>query len=73
MKNFLLQRNEDESGISGTGVVAEGVEFDNGFCVMNWLTMADEKTGLGSICMYPSIKILEKIHGHDGKTVVQYI
>jgi hypothetical protein len=26
-RRFILQRNEDVSGMSGTGIVAEGVEF----------------------------------------------
>ncbi len=34
MRRFQLNRIVDESGVSGTGVVAQGVEFDNGFCAM---------------------------------------
>ena len=30
MKVFYLKREEDESGISGTGRVAQGFVFDNG-------------------------------------------
>ena len=30
MNSFILRRLEDVSGVSGTGVVAEGVEFSNG-------------------------------------------
>jgi hypothetical protein len=30
MKRFHLFRNKDYSGISGVGVVAEGVEFTDG-------------------------------------------
>ena len=30
MKIFYLNRTEDESGISGTGRVAQGFVFDNG-------------------------------------------
>ena len=30
MKMFYLKRGEDESGVSGTGRVAQGFIFDNG-------------------------------------------
>ena len=38
MQRFSLKRLEDETGISGTGYVAEGVEFTHGKCVLVWLT-----------------------------------
>ena len=38
MKLFELHRLEDETGVSGTGVVAQGVIFDNGRCALTWLT-----------------------------------
>lgn len=62
MRNFLLYRGEDETGISGTGLVAEGVEFYNGQCVLQWLTKP------GSIGVYNSLEDLLVIHGHQGKT-----
>lgn len=59
---FHLERDEDESGVSGTGVVAEGIVFSNGKVVMSWLT---EHT---SIAVYENMAHLEAIHGHGGKT-----
>lgn len=35
---FHLKRNTDQSGKSGTGVVAEGCEFTDGVVVIRWLT-----------------------------------
>ena len=35
-KLFQLKRNIDNSGISGTGIVAEGVVFPNGKVVVCW-------------------------------------
>lgn len=64
MKLFWLMRDEDESGVSGTGLVAEGVQFAGGQCALHWLT---EYT---SVSIYPDIITLEKIHGHQGKTKV---
>jgi len=66
MRYFYLRRIEDESGTSGTGIVAEGVEFTNGQCVLHWLTQ------FSSIAIYPTIKELINIHGHNGKTVIEY-
>ena len=34
MKLFQLHRHEDESGVSGTGIVAEGVQFSDGKCAL---------------------------------------
>lgn len=66
MKTFKLVRLIDETGISGTGEVAEGAEFANGKCAMQWLTQVN------SIAIYNSIQELELIHGHGGKTLVKW-
>lgn len=67
MKRFLLNRTEDESGISGTGVVAEGVLFSSGECVLHWLTQ------VSSIALYRDLDALILIHGHNGKTQLEWI
>ena len=36
MKTFVLRRNEDVTGISGIGDVAEGVVFNSGKVVVAW-------------------------------------
>jgi hypothetical protein len=64
MQKFHLKRLEDETGVSGTGVVAEGVIFSNGSVAMTWLTECS------STAIYKSIFDVEKIHGHQGKTKV---
>lgn len=64
MKKFYLQRNTDETGVSGTGRVAEGVIFSNNWCAMTWLT---DNT---SVAFYPDIDTLDKIHGHSGSTKI---
>ncbi len=62
MRTFNLQRDDDETGISGTGVVAQGVEFDDGSVAMKWLTATS------SLGYYESIDELVTIHGHGGRT-----
>lgn len=66
LRTFHLDRQEDESGVSGTGKVAEGVVFTNGWVAMVWLTSTD------SLGYYPSIENVEKIHGHGGKTKIVF-
>lgn len=67
MRRFLLQRDRDVSGVSGTGVVAEGVQFTDGRAALRWLTEI-ATTGL-----YDSVDHLEFIHGHDGATRVTWV
>ena len=64
VKTFFLDRTQDESGVSGTGRVAQGVQFDDGVCVLRWMTEHR------STAIYNSIEELEKIHGHNGRTQV---
>lgn len=63
-KEFYLQRVEDESGVSGTGVVARGVVLPSGKVVLEWQTFHT------SLCIYQNIQDVEAIHGHHGKTLV---
>lgn len=64
---FRLNRVQDETGISGTGHIADGVEFADGTCVLRWVT-ANHSSGL-----YESRESLIAIHGHNGKTVIEWI
>ena len=66
MRRFYLERFEDATGISGTGIVAEGVEFDTGDCVLCWMTPTS------SIGVYKNIKAVKAIHGHGGLTKVRW-
>ena len=62
---FTLHRSEDPSGVSGTGVVAEGWESSDGkTVVLKWLS---DKP---SVCIYEDIRHVEEIHGHRGATQI---
>lgn len=65
MRKFYLLRHEDVHNNSGTGVVAQGVIFDQGMGAMTWLT--DEPTVTTFV---RGIRGVKKLHGHDGKTEV---
>lgn len=62
MRTFKLVRDVDDSGVSGVGVVAEGVEFENGRVVLGWTTVVH------SVGVYDDVESVEAIHGHGGKT-----
>lgn len=66
MRRFVLRRMEDETGVSGTGDVAEGVVFSDGTAAMRW------RTAQTSTAIYSSIEALEAIHGHGGRTQVVF-
>lgn len=61
---FTLVRDVDVSGVSGTGVVAEGIEFSSGVVALMWLSqwptsVVFHERGMDSV---------EAIHGHNGAT-----
>ena len=66
MKRFHLRRNVDETGVSGTGRVAEGVVFADGSAVLRWLSAHT------STAVYASINEVIAIHGHGGKTLIVF-
>jgi hypothetical protein len=67
MRRFVLMRSEDVSGTSGTGVVAEGIQFSNGQVALHWTTQ------LQSVAVFDNIATVEQIHGHEGKTLVEWL
>jgi hypothetical protein len=67
MKQFHLVRIEDVSGVSGTGHVAEGVVFSNGWCVLRWMS---RHPGLE---FFQNIEDVEAVHCHGGKTKIVFL
>lgn len=63
---FQLVRDEDVSGISGTGIVAEGIEFSDGRVALRW------RGEHGSTVIHDSVANVVRIHGHQGRTRVAY-
>lgn len=70
LRRFQLNRREDESGVSGTGIVAIGVQFPSGRCIMEWVS---KKTNAKSCGIYDSPDDLIEVHGHDGRTTMEWI
>ena len=67
LRQFILVRKKDVTGTSGTGVVAEGVVFEDGQAVLKWLRKPY------SLGVYPSQRNLLDVHGHEGNTQVRFI
>lgn len=66
---FLLARDEDVSGVSGIGVVAEGVRFSDGTVALRWTSawptsVVFHERGMDSV---------RAVHGHDGRTRVVWL
>jgi hypothetical protein len=67
MRRFVMDRDVDVSGVSGTGVVAEGVVFTDGTAVLRW-TVEYKSTAV-----YNSVGELISVHGHGGSTRLHWI
>ena len=66
-RRWALVRLEDASGVSGTGVVAWGIEFPDGLCVYRWTTKPRTTQ------VAPTPQAIWKIHGHGGKTELRWV
>lgn len=58
MRRFVMYRQNDASGVSGTGTVLEGVLFSTGVVVIHWLTPPPR----GSISVFDSMEQFLSIH-----------
>lgn len=66
VRRFVLRRQEDETGVSGTGDVADGCVFPDGVAVLHW------RGDLASTAVYRSVQEVEAIHGHGGRTLLVF-
>lgn len=63
MREFVLHRGNDVTGVSGTGVVADGVEFADGVAVLHWRGEVNSTVVYGQ-----GLAAVRHIHGHGGAT-----
>lgn len=67
-RRFELHRDHDATGVSGTGVVAEGCKFSNGQVVVTWLGKHH------TITTYPNgMSDVEAVHSHGGATRIVWV
>lgn len=69
VRAFTLVRETDVSGISGTGIVAEGVEFSDGTVALRWRT----EWPTSVVFHDRGIEAVEAIHGHGGATRIVFV
>lgn len=67
MRRFELLRHQDISGVSGTGPVAEGVQFDDETVVMRW--HGDHV----STVIWRNMQDAMFVHGHNGATEIVWV
>ena len=68
---FRLVRSKDETGVSGTGVVAYGTAYPNGKVTVAWHTPNKPQ----SVAVYDSLKDVIAIHveSHKGTTKLEWL
>lgn len=67
-RRFQLHRDTDVSGVSGTGIVADGVMWTDGTASIRW------RSEHASVVFWDrGMESVDKIHGHGGATRVVWI
>lgn len=64
MRTFQLVRSQDPTGVSGTGVVADGVMWPDGTVSVRW------RGARPSVVFWEHLDDAEAVHGHGGDTRV---
>ncbi len=67
VRRFVLYREQDVSGVSGTGVVAEGVRFSDGRVALVWLRAP------AALSVFAGIGDLMRVHGHGGLSRIEWL
>lgn len=77
-RRFEVVRTQDVTGMSGTGVVAEGVEFSDGTVAVRWRELPEESLNYqrgvrATTVIFPNAAAVEALHGHNGATTLAWI
>lgn len=67
-RRFELHRDADVTGISGVGVVAEGIEASDGAVLLRWV-VGEHRSSV----IWPGMAAVDAIHGHGGQTRVVWL
>jgi hypothetical protein len=67
VRRFELVRDQDVSGVSGVGIVAEGVQFHDGQVSVSWFGAHH------CVSVWPHIDDVTAIHGHGGLTRIVWL
>jgi hypothetical protein len=69
-RRFYLDRHVDDTGVSGTGIVAMGVQFECGKVIMCW---SSEGSPIHSVSIWDGIDQVRRVHGHNGRTSIVWV
>ena len=77
-RRFRLVRHEDNTGVSGEGIVAHGVEFADGAVVLQWHNadndrLEDIPNGMAVKPGPSGIEATREVHGHGGRTEIEWL
>lgn len=67
MRCFVLWRKEDPTAVSGSGIIAEGIQFGDGRVSLRWIS------DHASTANFDSIEDVRLIHGQGGTIVVEWM
>lgn len=78
MRYFELHRHEDETGVSGEGIVAVGAVSKSGDAVMKWYNEDNDRleTNTDGLSIKPApdgAEATQEIHGHGGRTELVWV
>lgn len=71
IRTFTVFRGHDETGVSGEGIVIEGVVLATGQCIVHWLYPPPR----GGIAVFDSLEDFVKVHIRPhptNKTIITY-
>lgn len=66
-KLFVIIRETDNTGISGIGIVADGVQFKNGKCVLCW------RGKIQTIVIHENIKSVMQLSCSHSKSKIKWL
>lgn len=77
-RRFKLVRHDDNTGVSGEGVVVYGVQYPDGAVHLQWRNAGNEQlsdipNGMATKPAPNGIEAVREVHGHGGKTEIVWI
>jgi len=71
IRSFTVCRQHDQTGVSGEGVIIEGVVLASGHCIIHWLFPPPR----GGIAIFDSLEDFLKVHVKphpENKTIITF-
>ena len=71
IRSFTVCRQHDQTGVSGEGVIIEGIVLASGHCIIHWLFPPPR----GGIAIFASLEDFLKVHVNphpENKTIITF-